>query len=132
MDAKKRFSQEQVIGFLREAEAGMDVKDLWRSKFGGISVPDAKRLKDLEAGSNRLKKLLTCEPAAVLPLAQRYFFVLSAAGRAATPARFSCRPGERSRRDVRSLARARRSRGRASRQSSGLTTPRLPLFRTWV
>lgn len=71
LDVKKRFSEEQIIGFLREAEAGMPVKDLcrrhgfseasyylWRSKFGGMSVPDAKRLKDLEAENTRLKKLL--------------------------------------------------------------------------
>jgi len=68
---KKRFSEEQIIGFLREAEAGMPIKDLcrrhgfseasyylWRSKFGGMSVRDAKRLKDLEAENTRLKKLL--------------------------------------------------------------------------
>ncbi|QBI14042.1 IS3 family transposase [Xanthomonas oryzae pv. oryzae] len=68
---KKRFSEEQIIGFLREAEAAMPIKDLcrrhgfseasyylWRSKFGGMSVPDAKRLKDLEAENTRLKKLL--------------------------------------------------------------------------
>ena len=68
---KKRFSEEQIIGFLREAEAGVPVKDLcrrhgfseasyylWRSKFGGMSVPDAKRLKDLEIENARLKKLL--------------------------------------------------------------------------
>ncbi len=68
---KKRFSEEQIIGFLRDAEAGMPIKDLcrqhgfseasyylWRSKFGGMSVPDAKRLKDLEAENTRLKKLL--------------------------------------------------------------------------
>lgn len=68
---KKRSSEEQIIGFLREAEAGMPIKDLcrqhgfsevsyflWRSKFGGMSVPDAKRLKDLEAENKRLKKLL--------------------------------------------------------------------------
>ncbi len=68
---KKRFSEEQIIGFLREAEASMPMKDLcrqrgfseasyylWRSKFGGMSVPDAKRLKDLEAKNTRLKKLL--------------------------------------------------------------------------
>ncbi|QEO97944.1 transposase [Xanthomonas oryzae pv. oryzicola] len=71
MDVKKRFSEEQILGFLREAEAGMPIKDLcrrhgfseasyylWRSKFGGMSVPDAKRLKDLEAENTRLKKLL--------------------------------------------------------------------------
>lgn len=68
---KKRFSDEQIIGFLGEAEAGMAIKDLcrkhgfseasyylWRSKFGGMSVPDAKRLKDMEAENARLKKLL--------------------------------------------------------------------------
>lgn len=68
---KKRFSEEQIIGFLREAEAGLPVKELcrrhgfseasyylWRNKFGGISVPDAKRLKELETENGRLKKLL--------------------------------------------------------------------------
>ncbi|MBS7459048.1 IS3 family transposase [Coralloluteibacterium stylophorae] len=68
---KKRFSEEQIIGFLREAEAGLPVKELcrrhgfseasyylWRSKFGGMNVPDAKRLKELETENTRLKKLL--------------------------------------------------------------------------
>ena len=68
---KKRFTDEQIIGFLREAEAGVAVKDLcrrhgfsegsyyqWRSKFGGMSVPDAKRLRELETENARLKKLL--------------------------------------------------------------------------
>ena len=68
---KKRFSEEQIIGFLREAEAGMAIKDLcrrhgfseasyylWRSKFGGMTVSEAKRLKDLEGENARLKKLL--------------------------------------------------------------------------
>ena len=68
---KKRFSEEQIIGFLREADAGMPVKDLcrrhgfseasyylWRGKFGGLSVSDAKRLKALEAENTKLKKLL--------------------------------------------------------------------------
>ena len=68
---KKRFSEEQIIGFLREAEAGVAVKDLcrrkgfspasfyqWRAKFGGMSVSEAKRLKALESENARLKKLV--------------------------------------------------------------------------
>ena len=68
---KKRFSETQIIGFLREAETGVPIKDLcrrhgfseasyylWRSKFGGMSVSDAKRLKELDAENMRLKKLL--------------------------------------------------------------------------
>ena len=68
---KQRFSEAQIIGFLREAEAGMAVKDLcrrhglseasyslWRSKFGGLEVSDVKRLKALEQENARLKKLL--------------------------------------------------------------------------
>lgn len=67
---KKRLSEEQIIGFLREAEAGLAMKDLyrrhgfsktshylWRAKFGGMSVPDAKRLKHLETENAQLKKL---------------------------------------------------------------------------
>ena len=68
---KKRFSEEQIIGFLQEAEAGMAVKELcrkhgfsdapfynWRARFGGMSVSEAKRLKELEQENARLKKLL--------------------------------------------------------------------------
>lgn len=68
---KKRYSEEQIIGFLKEADAGVPIKDLcrrhgfseasyylWRSKFGGMDVADAKRLKALEAENTRLKKLL--------------------------------------------------------------------------
>ena len=68
---KKRFSEEQIIGFLREADAGLPVKELcrrhgfseasyylWRSKFGGLEVSEAKRLKALEQENARLKKLL--------------------------------------------------------------------------
>lgn len=68
---KKRFTEEQIIGFLREVEAGVTVKDLcrrkgfspasfyqWRAKFGGMSVSEAKRLKTLEAENGRLKKLV--------------------------------------------------------------------------
>jgi putative transposase len=68
---KKRYSEEQIIGFLREADAGVPVKELcrkhgfseasyylWRGKFGGMEVSDAKRLKVLEAENAKLKKLL--------------------------------------------------------------------------
>lgn len=68
---KKRLSEVQIIGCLQEAEVGGAVKDLcrrhgfseagyylWRGKFGGMTVPDAKRLKALEQENTRLKKLL--------------------------------------------------------------------------
>lgn len=68
---KSRFSEEQIIGSLREAEAGRAVKDLcrdhgvsqetiyrWRRKFGGMEVSDAKRLKQLEDENRRQKKLV--------------------------------------------------------------------------
>jgi putative transposase len=71
LDVKKRFTEEQIIGFLREGDKGVPVKELcrkhgfseasyylWRSKFGGMDVSDAKRLKALEAENTRLKKLL--------------------------------------------------------------------------
>lgn len=68
---KKRFTDEQIIGFLKQAEAGVPLKELcrqhgfsdasfynWRAKFGGMTIPDAKRLRDLEAENGQLKKLL--------------------------------------------------------------------------
>jgi putative transposase len=71
LDVKKRFTEEQIIGFLREADRGVGVKELcrkhgfseasyylWRNKFGGMDVSDARRLKALEAENARLKKLL--------------------------------------------------------------------------
>ena len=78
---KKRFSEAQIIGFLREAEAGLPVKDLcrrhgfseasyylWRSKFGGMNVSDAKRLKELGAENSRCfrHQLLLVRPYLVL------------------------------------------------------------------
>ena len=68
---KSRFTDSQIIAVLKQAEAGTPVPELcrehgissatfykWRSKFGGMSVPDAKRLKELETENTRLKKLL--------------------------------------------------------------------------
>ncbi len=68
---KKRFSEEQIIGILKEAEAGLKVAELcrkhgiseatyynWKAKFGGMTVSDAQRLKSLEAENAKLKRLL--------------------------------------------------------------------------
>ena len=67
---KKRFTEEQIIGFLREADAGMAVKELcrrhgissatfykWRSKFGGMDASMMARFKELEDENRRLKKM---------------------------------------------------------------------------
>jgi putative transposase len=71
LDVKKRYTEEQIIGFLKEADRGVAVKELcrkhgfsepsyyvWRNKYGGMDVSDAKRLKGLELENSRLKKLL--------------------------------------------------------------------------
>ncbi len=68
---RKRFSEEQIIQVLQEHIAGMAVKDLirkhgiseqtfyrWKSKYGGMQVSDARKLRALEAENARLKKLL--------------------------------------------------------------------------
>jgi putative transposase len=68
---KRRFTEEQIIGILKEAEAGMKVMELcrkygisdatyynWKAKFGGLTVSDAQRLKALETENARLKRLL--------------------------------------------------------------------------
>jgi len=68
---KSRYSEEQIIGFLKQADAGMPIKEIcrkggfsdatfykWRSKFGGMDVSDAKRLKELESENAKLKRLL--------------------------------------------------------------------------
>lgn len=68
---KSRYTDEQIIGFIKQVDAGMSVADLcrregfssatfykWRAKFGGMEASDAKRLRDLEAQNSRLKKLL--------------------------------------------------------------------------
>jgi putative transposase len=68
---RKRFTEEQIITILKEHEAGMRVQDLvckhnvseqsiyrWKSKFGGMEVSDARKLRDLEDENRRLKKLV--------------------------------------------------------------------------
>jgi len=68
---KSRFTEEQIIGLLKQAEAGTSVQELcrkhgvsawtfyrWRSKFGGMAVPEARRLRELEEENRRLKRLV--------------------------------------------------------------------------
>ncbi len=68
---RSRFSEEQSIGILKEHQAGLGAKELcrkhgisdatfykWRSKFGGMEVSDARRLKTLESENAKLKKML--------------------------------------------------------------------------
>ncbi len=68
---RSRFSEEQIIGILKEHQAGQSAAELcrkhgisdatfykWRSKYGGMEVSDAKKLKSLEDENRRLKKLV--------------------------------------------------------------------------
>jgi putative transposase len=68
---RKMFSEEQIIGVLKEHEAGVKTADLcrkhgiseatfynWKSRFGGLDVSEARRLRSLEGENARLKKLL--------------------------------------------------------------------------
>ena len=68
---KSRFSEQQIIGILREQEAGISTADVcrqhgisqptfyaWKSKYGGMEISEAKRLKALEEENRKLKKLL--------------------------------------------------------------------------
>ena len=68
---KSRFSEQQIIGILKEHAAGMTAAELcrkheisdatfykWRSKYGGMTVSDAKRLKAMEEENSQLKRML--------------------------------------------------------------------------
>lgn len=68
---KRRYTEEQIINVLREQEAGLKVSELcrkygiseqtfyrWRSKYGGMSVSEARRLKALEEENRRLKQIV--------------------------------------------------------------------------
>jgi len=68
---RKRYSEEQIISILKQHEAGRTMVDLarehgvaentlyrWKSKFGGMEVSEAKRLRELETENARLKRLL--------------------------------------------------------------------------
>ena len=69
--ARKRHTEEQIIGILKESDAGVKLDDLcrkhgvssatyykWKSKFGGMEISDAKRLRGLEDENRRLKTLV--------------------------------------------------------------------------
>jgi putative transposase len=78
---KSKFSESQIVGILKDAESGMAVTDLlrkhgvskatffkWRSKYGGATVSDVKRLRELEAENAKLKRMyadLALENAAI-------------------------------------------------------------------
>lgn len=68
---KKRFTEEQIIKILKEAESGIPVLEVcrnhgisassfyqWRAKFGGMEISEAKKLKALEAENAKLKRLV--------------------------------------------------------------------------
>lgn len=68
---KRRFSEEQIIGILKQHESGVGTAELcrqhnissatfykWKSKFGGMSVNEAQRLKQLEAENAKLKRIV--------------------------------------------------------------------------
>lgn len=68
---RKRYTEEQIIGILREHESGVETAEVcrrygisgatfykWKSKYGGLDVSEARRLKTLEDENRRLKKLL--------------------------------------------------------------------------
>lgn len=84
---RSRFTEQQIVAVLKEADAGMSVRDLcrrhgishgtyyhWKSKYSGLEVSDLKRMKELEAENAKLKRLyadVSLENAALKDLIQR-------------------------------------------------------------
>ena len=78
---RKRYTEEQIIGILKESEAGANTQELcrkygmsgasfykWKAKFGGMDVSDARRLKMLENENNKLKRLVADQALDILAL----------------------------------------------------------------
>lgn len=78
---KTRFSEEQIIGALKDAEGGMSVADVcrkvgvssytfykWRKRYSGLSVPEAKRMRELEVENSKLKRLVADQALDILAL----------------------------------------------------------------
>lgn len=84
---KSRFTEAQIVGILKEGEAGVPINDLvrrhgisratyftWRSKYAGTTVAELKRMKELEAENTKLKRMyaeLALENAAIKDVLQR-------------------------------------------------------------
>jgi putative transposase len=67
---KSRFTESQIVSILKQADAGLPVKDIyrqagistptyynWKSKYGGLEASELRRVKDLEAENSRLKRM---------------------------------------------------------------------------
>ena len=105
---RKRYTEEQIISILKEHEAGATVPDLvrrhgvventiyrWKSKYGGMEVSEAKRLRELEQENQHLKKLLA--EAELDKVALRELVGESGDGHAAAPGRRTGTPRSRGR-----------------------------------
>jgi putative transposase len=133
---KKRFTEEQIIGTLREQEAGAKAADLarkyavsettlynWKAKFGGMDVSEAKRLKALGEENARLKKLLAdqmLDAAALRDLSERWACRIVAIDRKTARYRSKRPAGAELVAELRDLANARH----ASRSSMFMALPR--------
>lgn len=78
---KSKFSEEQIIGALKEAEAGVSVPEVcrkvgasaytfykWRRRYSGLSVSEAKRMRELEVENSKLKRLVADQALDILAL----------------------------------------------------------------
>ena len=87
---RSRFGEEQIIGILREQETGQKTADVcrrhgiseatfykWKSKYGGLDVSEAKRLKSLEDENTRLKKLLAEARSSAIPCSACNFVAIA-------------------------------------------------------